>query len=328
MKAILVKELGGPEKLVYRDHEIGSPGSGRVKIAVKYAGVNFPDTLIIRGKYQFQPELPFSPGGEVAGTIIEVGPDVSEFKPGDRVVSGTSWGGFAEEAMGFASNTHHLPDNVSFKVAAATLMTHGTVIHALKDRAKLQAGEILAILGASGGVGTAAIQLGKVMGAKIVACASTDEKLEFCRKVGADLIHKYSPENIKTALKDLTEGRGVDVIFDAVGGDFTEPAFRAIAPMGRYLVVGFATGHVPSIPFNLPLLKSASITGVFWGNFFRNYPKENKKNIQELLSMLENKKIEPMIDEIFPLSDTKRALEKVEKRSVKGKILLEIKAEN
>ncbi|WP_370087412.1 NADPH:quinone oxidoreductase family protein [Ekhidna sp.] len=327
MKAILVEELGGPEKLVYRDHDIGSPGSGKVKIAVEYAGVNFPDTLIIQGKYQFQPELPFSPGGEVAGTIIEVGPDVSEFKPGDRVVSGTSWGGFAEEAIGFASNTHHLPTEVSFKDAAATLMTHGTVIHALKDRAKLQAGDTMAILGASGGVGTAAIQLGKAMGAKVIACASTDEKLDFCKKVGADIVHKYSPENIKTALKDLTDGRGVDVVFDAVGGGFTEQAFRAIAPMGRYLVVGFAAGHVPAIPLNLPLLKSASITGVFWGNFFRNFPEENKKNIQELLGMLATKKVCPFIDEIIPLHEARNALEKVENRNVKGKIILEVNAE-
>lgn len=326
MKAILVEELGGPEKLAYREHEIGSPGAGRVKIAVKYAGVNFPDTLIIRGKYQFQPELPFTPGGEVAGTIIEVGPDVSGFKPGDRVVSGTSWGGFAEEAMGFALNTHHLPDEVSFKDAAATLMTHGTVIHALKDRAKLKAGETLTILGASGGVGTAAIQLGKAIGAKVIACASTDEKLAFCKQAGADVLHKYTPENIKDAIKELTDGKGADVIFDSVGGDYSEQAFRAITPMGRYLIVGFAAGHVSSIPLNLPLLKSASLTGVFWGNFFRNYPDENKKNIQELLKLLMIKKVSPFVDEVFPLSEARYALEKIENRNSIGKLILEIKA--
>ncbi|SNT10512.1 NADPH2:quinone reductase [Ekhidna lutea] len=322
MKAILVEELGGPDKLVYRDHEIGEPGPGQVKISVKYAGVNFPDILIIRGKYQFQPDLPFSPGGEVAGVIKAVGSDVTEFNPGDRVVSGTSWGGFAEEALGFAANTQKLPDTVSFKDAAAVLMTHGTVIHALKDRAKLQKGETLAILGASGGVGSAAIQLGKIIGAKVIACASTDEKLSFCKELGADEVFKYNPGNIKQGLKDLTDGRGVDVIFDAVGGDYTEQAFRAIAPMGRFLVVGFASGYVPKIPMNLPLLKSASLTGVFWGNFFRNYPEENKVNIQRLLEMLSSHKLRPMIDSEIPLSKSAEALKKIENRQVLGKIIL------
>ncbi|WP_421764645.1 NADPH:quinone oxidoreductase family protein [Ekhidna sp.] len=322
MKAILVRELGGPEKLIYADHQLGPPRPGRVIIDVHYAGVNFPDTLIIQGKYQFQPELPFSPGGEVAGTIKEVGPDVTDFKPGDRVVSGTSWGGFAEEVQGFAFNTHHLPDEVSFKDAAAVLMTHGTVIHALKDRAKLKPNETLAVLGASGGVGTAAIQLGKIMGARIIACASTDSKLDFCRKLGADVLHKYTSDNIKSALKDLTGGKGADVIFDAVGGDYTEQAFRAIAPMGRYLAVGFASGHVPSIPLNLPLLKSASLTGVFWGNFFRNFPQENKANIQELLRLVASGQIKPQIDQEFSLKDAAKALIKIQNRAVLGKIII------
>lgn len=326
MKAILVKELGGPEKLVYGDHEIGTPGPGRVIIAVKYAGVNFPDTLIIRGKYQFQPDLPFVPGGEVAGVIKEVGPDITEFKPGDRVISGTTWGAFAEEVQGFAFNTHHLPDEVSFQDGATVLMTHGTVIHALQDRANLKEGETLAVLGASGGVGTAAIQLGKVMGANVIACASTDEKLEFCKNLGANILHKYTPDNIKSALKDLTGGKGADVIFDAVGGDYSEQAFRAIAPMGRFLVVGFASGNVPKIPLNLPLLKSASLTGVFWGNYFRHYPDENKINIQKLLKLVASGQIKPMVDEIFPLSETRQALEKIENRDVLGKIILHVSA--
>ncbi|WP_424963624.1 NADPH:quinone oxidoreductase family protein [Ekhidna sp.] len=324
MKAVLVKELGGPEKLVFGDHEVGYPGPGRVIIEVKCAGINFPDTLIIRGKYQFQPDLPFVPGGEVAGVIKEVGPDVTEFKPGDRVVSGTTWGAFAEEVQGFAFNTHHLPDEVSFQDGATVLMTHGTVIHALKDRANLNEGETLAVLGASGGVGTAAIQLGKVMGAKVIACASTHEKLEFCKMLGADVLHKYTPDNIKAALKDLTGGKGADVIFDAVGGDYSEQAFRAIAPMGRFLVVGFASGHVPKIPLNLPLLKSASLTGVFWGNFFRHYPEENKRNIQELMKLVASRKIKPVVDEVFTLSETRQALEKIEKREVMGKIILQV----
>ncbi len=323
MKAVLVEELGGPEKLVYREHEIDPPGPGTVRIEVKYAGVNFPDTLIIRGKYQFQPELPFSPGGEVAGIVKSVGAGVTEFKPGDRVVAGTTAGGFAEEVNAFGFNTHLLPEAVSFKDAAAVLLTHGTVIHALKDRAKLQKGETLVILGASGGVGTAAIQIGKIMGATVIACASTDKKLTYCKKLGADILHKYSPENLKSAIKDLTGGRGADVIFDAVGGDYSEQAFRAIAPMGRHLVVGFASGTVPSIPWNLPLLKSASITGVFWGNFFRKYPESNKENIQDLLKWLENKSLKPQIDKVYHLSSSAEALQKIEKREVMGKIVLE-----
>ncbi len=324
MKAVLVETLGGPENLVYRDHEIQPPAKGYVRIEVKYAGVNFPDTLIIRGKYQFQPELPFSPGGEVAGVVKEVGPDVTEFKPGDRVVAGTTAGGFAEEANAFAFNTHKLPDEVSFKDAAAVLLTHGTVIHALKDRAKLQKDESLVILGASGGVGTAAIQLGKIMGAHVIACASTDQKLEFCKALGADVAHKYTPDNLKSSIKELTHGKGADVIFDAVGGDFSEQAFRAIAPMGRHLVVGFASGDVPAIPWNLPLLKSASITGVFWGNFFRMFPEENRKNIKELLSWISTRQFVPKIDSVHHLSAANKALQKIEDRSVMGKIVLEV----
>ncbi|MEO9871621.1 NADPH:quinone oxidoreductase family protein [Ekhidna sp.] len=324
MKAVLIEELGGPEKLVFRDHKIEPPGPGRVNIEVKYAGVNFPDSLIIRGKYQFQPDLPFSPGGEVSGIIKEVGPDVTEFKPGDRVASGTSWGGFAEEVQGFAFNTHKLPDNVSFRDAASVLMTHGTVIHALKDRAKLQPGETLAILGASGGVGTAAIQLGKILGANVIACTSTDEKLAFCKKVGADILHKYTIENLKSGIKDLTGGKGADVIFDAVGGGYSEQAFRAIAPMGRHLVIGFASGSVPAIPWNLPLLKSASITGVFWGNFFRNYPKENKENIEELFLRLQNGELIPHIDSEYPLKEASYALHKIESRNVLGKTIIKV----
>lgn len=323
MKAVLVEKLGGPEDLVYRDHQIEPPGEGYVRIEVKYAGVNFPDTLIIRGKYQFQPELPFSPGGEVAGVVKEVGPGVTEFKPGDRVVAGTTAGGFAEEANAFAFNTHKLPDKVSFKDAASILLTHGTVIHALKDRAALKKGETLVVLGASGGVGTAAIQLGKIMGANVIACASTDEKLAFCESLGADIVHKYTPDNLKSSIKELTKGKGADVIFDAVGGDYSEQAFRAIAPMGRHLVVGFATGTVPAIPWNLPLLKSASITGVFWGNFFRKFPEQNRKNINELLDWLATNQFEPKIDSVHHMSSAKDALQKIEERQVMGKIVLE-----
>ena len=322
MKAVLVEELGGPEKLVFRDHEIVPPGPNTVRIAVKYAGVNFPDTLIIRGKYQFQPDLPFSPGGEVAGIVKEAGEGVHEFKPGDRVVAGTTAGGFAEEINAFTFNTHKLPDDVSFQDAASVLLTHGTVIHALKDRAKLTEDETLVILGASGGVGTGAIQIGKILGARVIACASSEEKLAYCTSVGADVVHQYTPENLKEAIKELTGGKGANVIFDAVGGAYSEQAFRAIAPMGHHLVIGFASGSVPAIPWNLPLLKSASITGVFWGNFFRKFPEENKSNIQELLSWLSTKELKPEIDSVFHLSEASKALQKIEEREVMGNIIL------
>jgi NADPH:quinone reductase len=324
MKAILVESLEGPEKLVYKDHTIDKPGKGRVLIEVKYAGVNFPDTLITRGKYQFQPFLPFSPGGEVAGIIKELGEGVTDFKIGDRVVSGTTWGGFAEEALGFDFNTHPIPDEVSFKDAASVLMTHGTVIHALRDRAKLESGETLVVLGVSGGVGTAAIQIGKIMGAHVIACASTQDKIAFCKKVGADEAFQYSVENLKDGIKNLTNGKGADVIFDAVGGAYSEQSFRAIAPRGRHLVVGFASGMVPSIPLNLPLLKSASIVGVFWGSFFRNFPKENKENVAELMKWLQDDKLRPAIDTIYPLKDGAKALIKLENRDVTGKLLINV----
>ncbi len=324
MKAVLVEKPGSIQDLVFREHTLPSPGKDQVLIKVEYAGVNFPDILITKGLYQFRPELPFSPGGEVAGTIIQMGETVKHLKVGDRVVSGTSWGGFAEEALGFASNTHKLPDSISFRDAAAILETFGTVVHALKDRAQLLAGETLAVLGAAGGVGSAAIQAGKQLGAKVIACASTGEKLEFCSKLGADSLINYTTENIKSRLKELTDDDGVDVIFDPVGGDLSESAFRAIGRGGRHLVVGFASGDVPSIPLNLPLLKSASLVGVFWGGFFRNDPAANASNVKLLLEWLESGKIIPAIYETLSLKDAFRALEKLENREVVGKILLKV----
>lgn len=324
MKAILVKELKGPEHLVYGDHRIGQPDSHRVLIDVKYAGVNFPDILITHGKYQFQPDLPFSPGSEVAGVIKEVGDQVTRFKPGDRVVSGTTWGGFAEEALGFEINTHHLPDEVSFKDGSALLMTYGTVIHALKDKAKLQSGETLVVLGASGGVGSATIQIGKILGANVVALTSTEEKRKFCLEAGADEAHTYTLETLKELVKSLNGGKGADVIFDPVGGDYSEQAFRGIALNGRHLVIGFAAGKVPSIPWNLPLLKSASIVGVFLGSFFRNFPEENKHNIIQIMNWVKEGTLKPIIDSVYPLQETPNAMIKLRDRNVMGKVVIEI----
>lgn len=324
MKAILTKDLSGPEGLVLEDHEIGAPEPGKLKIEVRYAGVNFPDILITQGKYQFQPDLPFSPGGEVAGVVKEVGEEITDFKPGDRVLSGTTWGGFAEEVLGFGFNTYHLPDEVSFKDAAATMMTHGTVIHALKDRARVSEGETLFVLGASGGVGTATIQIGKILGARVIALTSSEEKVKFCLAAGADEAYTYQLEELKEKIKAITKGKGADVIFDPIGGDYAEQAFRSMAPMGRYLVVGFAAGAVPKIPLNLPLLKSASLVGVFWGSFFRNFPKENKANMDQVMEWIKTGKLVPLVDEIYPLDKAKEALQKLQNRKVKGKVLIKI----
>lgn len=326
MKAVLVEKTGSIADLVYREHSLQPPDENQVLIQVEYSGVNFPDILIAKGQYQFQPDVPFSPGGEVAGTVLQVGDEVDHLKKGDRVVSGTSWGGFAQEALGFASNTYKLPDEVSTRHAAATLMTFGTAIHALKDRGKLEKEESLAVLGASGGVGSAAIQVGKQLGARVIACASNDEKLSFCKDIGADELINYTAQDLKVSLKKLTSGMGVDVIYDPVGGEHTESAFRAIARGGRHLVLGFASGSVPAMPLNLPLLKSASIVGVFWGGFFRNEPTANSANIEMLLEWLKDGFIKPTIDEILPLENAKQALEKIQNREVKGKILLDCRA--
>ena len=324
MKAILTKDLSGPEGLILEDHEIGPPGPGRLKIKVKYAGVNFPDILISYGKYQFQPELPFSPGGEVAGIIQEVGEGITDFKPGDRVLSGTTWGGFAEEALGFGFNTYHLPDDILFKDAAAVMVTHGTVIHALKDRARIKEEESLIVLGASGGIGTAAIQVGKILRARVIALTSSKEKMTFCLEAGADEAYSYRLADLKGKIKTLTKGKGADVIIDPIGGDYAEQAFRGIAPMGRYLIVGFAAGSVPKIPLNLPLLKSASLMGVFWGSFFRNFQEENKANIHCILSWMQSGKLAPLVDEVYPLARTREALKRLQDRSVKGKVIVKI----
>lgn len=324
MKAVLVEKIGPIEELVFKDHQLAEPADDQVLIRTEYAGVNFPDLLIAQGLYQFQPSLPFSPGGEVAGKVLKLGKNVTHLNVGDQVVSGTGWGGFAEETLGFASNTHKVPEGVSLKDAAATMMTFGTVIHGLKDRANLKSGETLAILGAAGGVGAAAIQVGKQMGARIIACASTPEKLDFCKHIGADELVNYSEEKIKDQLKSLTGDEGVDVIFDPVGGVLSESAFRGIASGGRHLVVGFASGAVPAIPWNLPLLKSASIVGVFWGGFFRNEPQNNAENIQLMLKWLKDGKISSTIDRVFPLEQSIEALKMVQNREVKGKVLLKV----
>ncbi len=322
MKAVLCKAYGPPEKLTVEEIEPLSPGKGQVVISVKACGVNFPDTLIIEGKYQFQPEMPFSPGGEVAGIVKSVGEGVAHLKEGMHVMAGTGWGGFAEEVLGIASNVVPIPKEWPFTTAAASMMTYGTSYHALVNRARIKEGESLLVLGAAGGVGTAAIQIGKLLGAKVIAAASTDEKLDYCREIGADETINYNRESLKDRTKELTNGKGVDVIYDPVGDKYAEPALRAIAWKGRYLVVGFAAGEIPKIPLNLPLLKGCQIVGVFWGAFFRNEPEVNMKNFMQIGQWLQTGALKPQIHATYPLEQVTEALNAIKSRKVKGKIVL------
>jgi NADPH2:quinone reductase len=322
MKAVLCKAYGKPETLTIEEVVSPRAGKGEVIITVKACGLNFPDTLIIEGKYQFQPEMPFSPGGEVAGVVKEIGEGVTHLQVGDRVMSGTGWGGFAEEVKAMATNVFPLPEGMDFVTAASSMMTYGTSYHALVNRAALQPGETLMVMGAAGGVGTAAIQIGKALGARVIAAASTDEKLAYCRSIGADLTLNYSIEDLKARGKELTEGKGIDVIYDPIGDRYTEPALRAIAWKGRYLVVGFAAGDIPKIPLNLPLLKGCQIVGVFWGGFFRKEPQKNAENFQTIARWLAEGKLKPHIHAQYPLEEVATAMYAMTRKEIMGKAVL------
>jgi len=322
MKAILCKQFGPPESLVLEDLPSPKAGKDQVVISIKAAGVNFPDTLIIQNKYQFKPELPFSPGSECAGIVKEVGEGVTTLKAGDTVSALTTFGSFAEEIVVKETECVPLPKGVDFKLAAGFTLTYGTSYHALKDRARLKSKETLLILGAAGGVGTAAIELGKLMGARVIACASTDEKLAACKQLGADEVINYETEDLRQRLKQITGEIGVDVVYDAVGGKFTEPAVRVMGWNGRYLVVGFAAGEIPKIPLNLPLLKGSSIVGVFWGSFMRKEPAAAAKNHAELTTWLVGGKLKPLISAVYPLAQAPRALQDLMERKAKGKVVL------
>jgi NADPH2:quinone reductase len=322
MKAVLCKEYGLPGKLVIEDIPSPKPASGQVVVSVKACGVNFPDTLIIQGKYQFKPEMPFSPGGEVAGIVKEVGEGVKRVKPGDRVIAFNTWGGFAEEMVVDADRTIPMPATMDFIPAAAFVLTYGTSYHALKDRAEIKAGETMLVLGAAGGVGLAAIQLGKAMGARVIAAASSDEKLKVCRDNGADETINYGSEDLRARVKVITAGKGVDVVYDPVGGPYSEPALRDMAWKGRFLVVGFAAGDIPKVPLNLTLLKGCSIVGVFWGAFTKNEPERNRENNWELMAMYAAGKIKPHIHATYPLERAAEALNEVLNKRVSGKVVL------
>jgi NADPH2:quinone reductase len=324
MKAVLCKSYGPPENLVIEEVEPLKAGKGQAVIDVKACSVNFPDTLIIQGKYQFKPPLPFSPGSEVAGVVKEVGEGVTRVRVGDRVIAFIGWGGFAEEVVTDAARLVLMPDGMDFVTGAALIMIYGTSMYALADRAELKAGETLLVLGAAGGVGLAAVELGKLMGARVIAAASTDEKLAICKQYGADEVINYSTEDLRERIKALTKGRGVDVIFDPVGGDYSEPALRSIAWKGRHLVIGFAAGQIPRISLNLTLLKGCSIVGVFWGAFTEREPRRHEEHLRSLLRWFTEGKLKPHISATYPLAQAAQALNEMMKRQVRGKVVLVI----
>lgn len=324
MKAILCKQFGPPDSLVFEEVDSPRVGPGEVLVSVKAASVNFPDVLIIQNKYQFKPPLPFSPGSELAGVVKEVGEGVGAFRPGDKVIAFTTYGAFAEEVKTEAARLLPLPQGMDFASGAAFLLTYGTSDHALRDRAALKEGETLLVLGAAGGVGLAAVEIGRALGARVIACASSDDKLAVCKEHGADAGINYASEDLRERIKVLTDGRGVDVVYDAVGGAYTEPAFRSIAWRGRLLVVGFAAGEIPKLPLNLALLKGASIVGVFWGDFARREPRQFAESVRQLTGWYREGKLRPHVSQTMPLAKAAEALKLMAARQVKGKLVLTV----
>jgi NADPH2:quinone reductase len=322
MKAVVCKQFGPPESLVVEDLPSPRPGPGEVVVSMKAASVNFPDVLIIQNKYQFKPPLPFSPGSELAGVVKEAGAGVAGFKAGDRVIAFTTYGAFAEEVKTEAARLLPLPEGMDFTTGAAFLLTYGTSDHALRDRAALRAGETLLVLGAAGGVGLAAIEIGKALGARVIACASSADKLAVCREHGADEGIDYAKEDLRERIQAITGKSGVDVVYDPVGGPYTEPAFRSLAWRGRLLVVGFAAGEIPKLPLNLALLKGASVIGVFWGDFVRREPKEFERSLRQLGEWYRQGKLRPHVSQTFPLEKAVEALKLMAARQVKGKVVL------
>ena len=332
MKALQCVELGGPEKLVVNDVADPEIAEDHIIIEVKSASVNFPDVLMIQGLYQFQPPLPFIPGGESAGVVIEIGDGVEGFNIGDKVFAATGVGGICEKILAHKNNVRPIPENMDFEIAAALSVTYGTSIYALKQRANLKAGETLLVLGASGGVGLATVQLGKAMGAKVIAAASTQEKVDICIENGADEGFVYPSGNLdrdqqkelSNKIKELTGGLGPNVIYDPVGGTYAEPCLRSIAWDGRYLVIGFAAGadQIPKMPLNLTLLKGCQIVGVFWGAWTGMFPAENQKNFEELFQMYKDGKINPAPSDKFTLETSAEAIAHLKDRKAKGKVVI------
>lgn len=322
MHAWFCHSTGGPEALVWQEVPTPEPGPGEVRVAIQAASLNFPDVLITQGKYQFKPPYPFVPGAEFAGVIEAVGAEVSGLRPGMAVAAIAGTGGFASHACVKADRLLPLPPGFPIEEAAAFAFTYGTSHHALIDRAALQAGETVLVLGAAGGVGSAAVQIAKAVGARVIAAASTAAKCATCAAIGADATIDLSRDNLRDTLKTLTDGRGPDVIYDPVGGALAETAFRSIAWRGRYLVVGFAAGDIPNLPLNLPLLKGASLVGVFWGEFARREPQAFTRGLAELLAWHQQGRIRPVIDQVLPMSALLTAFERMAARQVQGKLVL------
>jgi NADPH2:quinone reductase len=324
MRAVLCRAFGPPPFLVIDEVPDPMPGPGRVQVAVGAAAVNFPDLLMIEDRYQVKPPMPFSPGGEVAGRISALGPGVEGFRVGDRVMAVCGWGGFAEKIVLPARDLVLVPEGMDTVVAAGFLTAYGTSYHALKDRGRLQPGETLLVMGAAGGVGLAAVELGAAMGAVVIAGASSAAKLEVCAAHGAALGLNYVEEDLRGQLKELTGGRGPDVIYDPVGDRWAEPAFRSLAWNGRYLVVGFAGGEVPRLAMNLPLLKGAELVGVYWGSFTARQPEDNARNLAELAGMWAQGRLDPVVSGVYPLEEAARALEDLQQRRAVGKVVVEV----
>ncbi|MBZ0225832.1 MAG: NADPH:quinone oxidoreductase family protein [Comamonas sp.] len=322
MHAWLCSNPTGVDALTWTELPTPEPGPGEVLIGIRAASLNFPDLLIVQNKYQFKPPLPFVPGSEYAGVVLAVGEGVKQLRAGQHVACLSGTGGFGTHTTAPASLCLPLPEGFAFTDAAAFIMTYATSHHALIDRAQLKAGETVLVLGAAGGVGTAAIQIARVAGARVIAAASTQEKCDVCRAQGADATINYRTQDLRAALKELTGGKGPDVVYDPVGGEFAEAAFRSIAWRGRYLVIGFAAGPIPSLPMNLPLLKGASIVGVFWGEFAKREPQANAAMLATLAQWYASGRIKPVIDRVRPMSELPAAYAQMAARDVKGKLVL------
>ncbi len=324
MKAALCTSLKGPDAITIEDIDAPKPGPEDVVIRVNAAALNFFDTLVTRGKYQYKPDLPFSPAGEIAGTIAEVGQDVSGFKQGDRVAAYIGWGGAREYVAVAASAVVKIPANVSDDVAAGLAITFGTAIHGLKDRADLAQGETVAVLGASGGAGLAAVEIANLMGGRVIAAASSEKKLKICNDHGADIGINYKDADLKAELRRVTDGQGVDVVYDCVGGDFSEAAIRALAWKGRFLVVGFASGDIPKVPLNLLLLRGGDARGVFWGEAMKRDPKGHRSNMETVLNWVADGSLKPRIHATYRLDETAEAIRVLDRREATGKVIIRV----
>lgn len=322
MRALVCKEYGPPEALVIEEHPGPVPGSGEVVVDVAAAGINFPDVLVIAGKYQVKTPTPFVPGSEAAGVVSAVGPDVTQFAVGDKVIINTAGGAFAEKCVAKVHATAPLPEDLDFEQGAGFSVTYGTSYHALKQSANLQPGETVLVLGAAGGVGVTAVEIARAMGARVIAAASSEEKLEFARSAGADETINYSEVPLKEAVKQLTDGNGVDVVYDPVGGELADQAFRATAWHGRYLVIGFASGDIPKFAANIALLKEASIIGVWWGTWATKNPQLQIRNMLEMAQLIKEGTLTPRVTESYSIDDFRNAFQAITERRARGKVIL------